>query len=112
MKNDYDLINELNDKTIKLSQGVRLLAKYGRELAQAEAEYKTKLMQEALRLRAGEMPVTLIDKVVYGKVAEERFKRDTAEVMYRTAQENINSIKLQIRILDSQLSREWGNNAK
>lgn len=110
--NDYDLFNELNNKTLKLSQSVKLLAQYGKELAQAEADYKTRLMQEALKLRSGDMPVTLIDKVVYGKVAKERFERDVADVMYRTAQENINSLKLQIRILDSQISREWSNDAK
>lgn len=108
--NEYDLINELNGKTFKLSKSVELMQKYGRELAQAEATYKTKLMQEALKLRSAGMPVTLIDKVVYGKVAKERFDRDVAEVMYKTAQENINSVKLQIRILDSQIAREWSVN--
>lgn len=47
-------------------------------------------------------------KELYGKAANERFKRDVAEVMYKTAQENVNSIKLQIRILNDQISREWG----
>ena len=52
--------------------------------------------------------MTLIDKVVYGDCADKRLKRDIAETMYKTAQENINSIKLQIRILDNQIAREWG----
>ena len=57
------------------------------------------------------MPVTLIQQVVYGvsEVADKRFKRDVADAMYQTALENINSIKLQIRILEGQLQREWGN---
>lgn len=73
-----------------------------------EQKYKIALSEEALRLKNQGMAVTLIDKVIYGRVAEQRFKRDTAEVMYKTAQENINSIKLQMRILDSQINREWG----
>lgn len=103
-----DMINEMNEYTKKLSQGVRLMARYGKEFAEAEKTYKIQLSQEALRLRDSGMAVTLIDKVVYGKCADTRFKRDVAEVMYKTAQENVNSIKLQIRILDAQISREWG----
>lgn len=107
MSETYDLINALNSETARLTQAVRLMAKYGKEMAQAEHDYKVALMQEALRLRDSGMPVTLIDKVVYGKVAKKRMDRDIAESMYKTAQENINSIKLQIRVLDAQISREW-----
>lgn len=102
-------INELNGLLEKSSQAIKLMGRYGREYAEAERDYKIALMQEALKLRASDMPVTLIDKVVYGKVANERFKRDTAEMMWRTAQENCNTIKLQIRVLNSQIEREWGN---
>jgi hypothetical protein len=58
------------------------------------------------------MPVTLINQIIYGvpEVAKKRFERDIAETMYNTAQEKINTLKLQIRILESQIQREWGNN--
>lgn len=102
------MINEMNTLSEKLTQGIRLLAKYGKEYAEAEKEYKIALKQESLKLRDSGMAVTMIDKVAYGSVATERFKRDVAKVMYETAAENINAIKLQIRILDNQISREWG----
>ena len=105
---DIQAINDMNDLSRRLDEGVKLMGRYGREYAKAEREYKIALMQEALKLRSQEMPVTLIDKVVYGRVADKRFNRDTAEMLYRTAQENINSIKLQMRILDNQIGREWG----
>lgn len=104
---DPMLINELNAMSDKLTQGIKLMGKYGREYANAERKYKVELAKTALRLREQGMPVTLIDKVIYGKVANERFDRDTAEVMYKTAQEHINAIKLQIRILDNQIDREY-----
>ena len=52
----------------------------------------------------------MIDKVVYGvkEIAELRFKRDVADTVYQANLEAINSIKLQIRILENQISREWG----
>ena len=107
-----DLYNDLQSLTIRLNQSIKLLAKYGRELAETERDYKITLRQEALKLRAEKgMPVTLIQQVVYGvpEVAEKRYKRDVAEAMYQTAQENINSIKLQMRVVEGQLSREWAN---
>lgn len=57
------------------------------------------------------VPVTLIQQVIYGyeEIANLRFQRDVAEVKYKSNQEFINTIKLQIRILESQLSREYGN---
>lgn len=107
-----ELFNDLQGLTIKLNTSINVLAKYGKDLAEAERDYKITLRQEALKLRAEKgMPVTLIQQVVYGvpEVADKRFKRDVAEAMYQTAQENINSIKLQIRVIENQLNREWGN---
>lgn len=94
----------------KLNISIKTLAKNGKALAEAEREYKITLRQEALKLRSDGMAVTLINQIVYGipQVAEKRFKRDIAESMYQTNQEYINTTKLQIRILESQLSREWG----
>ena len=103
-------INELNDLTNRLGTQIKTLGKYGREFAEAEKNYKIALMTQSLRLRDDGMAVTLIDKVVYGKCAEERFKRDVAEVMYKTAQEEINGTKLKIRVLSEQIAREWGQN--
>ena len=108
-----DLFNDIQELTKKLNKAISLLAKYGNDLAVKERDYKITLRQEALKLRTEkDMPVTLIQQVVYGvpEVADKRFKRDVAEAMYNTAQENINSIKLQIRIIESQLNREWGTN--
>ena len=109
---NYDLVNELNDLCNKLTVSGKQMMKYGNALAEAERDYKIKLREEALRLRTDkDMPVTLIQQVVYGipDVAQLRFKRDVAETMYKTAQESINTLKLKIRILDAQISREWGS---
>ena len=107
-----DLFNDLQALTNRLNQSIKLLAKYGREFAETERDYKITLRQEALKLRAEKgMPVTLIQQVVYGvpEVAEKRFNRDVKEAIYNANQEAINSIKLQIRVIESQLNREWNN---
>lgn len=108
-----DLFNDLQILTNKLNQSIKLLAQYGKELALAEMKYKILLRQKALKLRTEkDMPVTLIQQVVYGipEVAHKRYERDVAEAMYQTTQESINSLKLQMRIIENQLQREWVNN--
>ena len=107
-----DLFNDIQDLTNKWDASIQQLKKYGRELSEAERDYKITLRQEALKLRAEKgMPVTLIQQVVYGvpEVANKRFKRDVAESMRDTSREYINTLKLQIRTLSEQLSREWNN---
>lgn len=110
-----ELLEELERKNKELDQSIEMLQKNGVKLAEAERDYKIRLRQEALKLRADEgMPVTLINQIVYGipDVAKLRFDRDVAEAIYNTNQEFINTTKLQIRILESQLSREWGHSGK
>lgn len=53
----------------------------------------------------------MIDKTCYGipSVAEARFRRDCAEVVYKANLEAINTLKLQMRLIENQLSREWGS---
>ena len=108
-----DLYNDLQTLTERLNTSVKALRKYGQELAECEKNYKVTLRQEALKLRTEkDMAVTLINQIVYGipEVADKRFKRDVAQTMYSVALENINSIKLQMRILENQLQREYGQN--
>lgn len=107
-----DLYNELQRLLNDLNISIRKLRETGTDFAEAEREYKITLRQEALKLRAEKgMPVTLIQQVVYGvpEVAEKRFKRDVKEAVYQANQEAINSIKLQIRVIEGQLNREWNN---
>ena len=107
-----DLYNELTTKIKELNISIKKLRETGTDFAEAERDYKITLRQEALKLRAEKgMPVTLIQQVVYGvpEVADKRFNRDVKEAIYQANQEAINSIKLQIRVIESQLSREWGN---
>lgn len=105
-----DLLNELNQKLNQLDVSVKQLRNTGSAYAKAERDYKVKLREECLKLRDEGMAIGMIDKTAYGipSIAELRFKRDCAETIYKANQESINSIKLQIRILESQIEREWG----
>ena len=107
-----DLYNELQKKINELNISIKKLRETGTDYAEAEREYKITLRNEALKLRAEKgMPVTLIQQVVYGvpEVAEKRFKRDVKEAVYKANMEAINVFKLQVRIIEAQLQREYGN---
>lgn len=108
---DPDLWSEIQSKTRQLDYSVKELRKSGTAYAEAEKAYKIKLRETALRLRSQDMAVGMINMTVYGvpEVAELRFKRDCCEAVYRANMEAINAIKLEIRIINEQLSREISN---
>lgn len=106
-----DLYNEIQNKINELNISLKKLRETGTAYAEAEREYKITLRQEALKLRSEKgMAITLIQQVVYGvpEVADKRFKRDVAEAIFVANKEAIQTIKLQIRIMENQLQREWG----
>ena len=107
-----NLFNELQDKTKELEISIKSLRQSGTKYAQAEKDYKVLLRQECLKLRDEGMAIGMIDKTCYGipSVAEARFKRDVAEAVYKANLEAINSIKLQMRLIENQLQREYGIN--
>lgn len=105
-----DLYEEIQRLMLELTASIKKLRTNGAKLAEAERDYKVILRQEALRLRAGDMPVTLINSIIYGvpEVAEKRFNRDVEQANYDANKEHINVTKLKLRLLEAQLSREWG----
>lgn len=105
-----ELYQELQQKTTQLDYSVKQLRENGTNYAQAEKDYKILLRQECLKLRDEGMAVGMIDKTCYGipSVAEARFRRDVAEAVYKANQEAINTLKLQMRLIESQINREWG----
>ena len=110
-----DLYEQIQDLMAQLTTAIGKLRKNGENLANAERDYKITLRQEVLKLRSTEnTPVTLINLIIYGvpAVAEKRFKRDVEQANYEANKEYINVTKLKLRILEAQLSREWGNAGK
>lgn len=106
-----DLLEDLQVKSSQLEQALRTLRQNGIALAEAERNYKEMVSKEVLRLRDEGMAVTLIAQVIYGlpSVSTLRFQRDCAKTIYEANQEAINVKKLQIRLIEAQINREWGN---
>lgn len=105
-----DLYNELQHKIKQLETSVKMLRQNGTDLSQKEHDYKIKVFEKVFQMKEEGTPATLINLVIYGdkEVAKLRLDRDIAEVLYNANQESINSIKLQLRLIEAQLSREYG----
>lgn len=106
-----ELWQEIQEKQKMLDKAIKELAQNGYKLAGCERDYKIAVNKKALELRSQDVPVTLINQVIYGyeDIAKLRFERDTAQVKYNANLEYIQTIKLMIRILENQLNREYGN---
>jgi len=114
MSDGYELYTELRGKLSYLSACIDRLRERGKDYGAAERDYKMALSKRILQLRDQKIPVTIISDICRGEadIARLRFKRDVAEVQYKAAQEVINSTKLEIRIIENQIGREYGASSR
>lgn len=107
-----DLWTELLELANALDEAIRDMRKTGRELAEAERDYKVCLRSYALRLKGMKgFAVGLIQLVVKGEpeVADARMRRDIAQTMYDASREVVMATKLKLRVVNEQISREISN---
>lgn len=83
----------------------------GFKWAEAEKKYRIAKAEMILILRDEGYPVTLIPDIVKGNVniAELDFQRNAALVTYKANQEAILVKKLELKTLQSELEKEYGN---
>lgn len=103
------MIQEIDAKSAMLDEAISQLRARGRAYAEKERDYKVALARHMLMLRDEGIPATILSDVCKGnpEIAKLRFERDCAEVVYKSAIEAIQAIKLQIRMLDAQIAREY-----
>ncbi|WP_126939765.1 hypothetical protein [Veillonella sp. VA142] len=104
-----DLLIELHDLRRGMNQALRIAKERGMDLAEKEATYKVAKAKLVLCEREKKTPVSVINDIVLGDpmISELRQERDIAKVLYINAQEAINVRKLELRIVEAQLGREW-----
>ncbi len=104
-----DLMLELSGKVALIDKALNEYGNRGRAFAKAEQDYKVALAQKILTERDKGTPVTIISDICRGdkSVARLRFERDVAETVYKAAGEAIQVYKVQIRVLESTIEREY-----
>lgn len=105
------LYNELDDKVKMLDLALSEFRKRGEVLAKSKRDYQAALSKEILIQRDNGMPVTIISDICRGmpEIADLRFKKDVAEALYKSAGEAIQCTKLTIRIIESQINRDFNS---
>ena len=84
------------DTSRRIEDGVNTLAKKAKEYAEAEKEYRLALGKEILILREQGIQATLIPDIARGNTAELKFKRDLAEVTYKTCKEMLQGLQAEL----------------
>lgn len=104
-----DPVSEVWRRSEMLEVALKECKTRGRAAAEAEQAYRVKLAEKILLLREDKFPATLIGDLARGdrEVAQLKFERDCAEVVYDNAKEAVNVFKRQIDVLREQIEREW-----
>lgn len=104
-----DLMLEAQDKAKQLDNTLSDLGRRGRDYAQAEKEYRMALAKKLLIGREKGTPTTILADISRGDehVADLKFQRDCKEAYYRTALEGINVLKLELKMIENQIDREY-----
>ena len=101
-------LEELNNL---LTSALSEYKKRGQDYAKAYRDYRVKVAQKLLELKAEGMPVTISYDIARGdeEVANAKEQEIITECLYKSCQEAINVYKLKIKILQSQIDNDYGN---
>ena len=101
-------LEELNNL---LTSALSEYKKRGQDYAKAYKNYRVKVAQKLLQLKAEGMPVTISYDIARGdeEVAKAKEGEIITECLYKSCQEAVNVFKLQIKILQAQINNDYGN---
>lgn len=107
---EYDLYNMLMQKSKELDISIKALRKTGEDYAKAFTDYRMELAKELLILKSEGYAITLAGDIARGKqeIARLKYQEIAKEAIYKANLESINAIKLQIKLLQNQIDKEWG----
>ena len=105
------LMEELDRMKDELHRSMKQLRQHGEELARKEHDYQVVKAQTWLTLKEQGFTSTELANTIKGqqKVADAMLERDIAKSMYEANQEHINVVKLEMRVIENQIAREWSN---
>lgn len=105
-----DIILEIEQLRTELNTSIQELVKKGIDYATAYRDYRVELAKELLYQKELKTPATTAYDIARGKenVANAKFKEISTEAYYKAELEKINSIKLQLRMLETQYKIEFG----
>lgn len=106
-----DLFSELMEKSRLLDNSIKMLRKTGSDYAKAYTDYRIALAKELIILKDEGYAITLAGDIARGKpeIAHLKFEEIAKEAIYKANLESINALKLEIKIIQNQIEKEWSN---
>ena len=104
-----DIQIEIQNKLNDLDASVKQLRTTGTNYANSYASYRIALAKELVKLKDEGVAVTLCHDMARGKpeIARLKFNEIRDEAIYLANRESILATKLQIKILEEQINREY-----
>jgi hypothetical protein len=90
----------------RLREGANILYRHAKEYAVTERAYRLQLAREIMELRDQGLPVTLVGDVARGRTADLKYKRDLAEVTYKTTRDMLNALQSEMSGLQTLYRRQ------
>lgn len=90
----------------RIENGVNTLHQYASKYVKAERDYRFELAREIMKLKDKKIPMTIISDVARGNIAEHKFKRDLAEVEYKTSRDMLNALQSELSALQTLYKRQ------
>ncbi len=102
-------IQKMQELNTYLTTALAEYKKRGTDYAKAYKNYRVLLSQELLKLKAEGMPVTIAYDIARGteQVANAKEQEIITECLYKSCQEAINTYKLQIKILQENINKDY-----
>lgn len=92
----HQLTQMMMETSRRIDKATKEIFKMAKEKAHTEYEYRQALSQEIAKLRAENLPVTLIADMARGNVAELKLKRDLADAMFKSAIESLKALQSEL----------------
>lgn len=96
-----DITQAIWNSAKRIEKGVDILTSKAKAYVEAERTYRVALATEIVKLKTDGMPVTIINDVARGNVADLKFNRDLAEEEYKTCKEMLEGLRAELTGLQS-----------
>lgn len=107
-----ELWEEIIEIERQLNEALSTLRENGIKYCEAERQYQMAKSKAIMKLKSDGYPITLIPQVVKGieEIADLDLERNKCEVVYKANQEAINVKKLELRVKEGEIERDYGKN--
>jgi hypothetical protein len=96
-----EITKEMHEATKRLEKASKEIFKLAKAKAEMERAYREALAKEIVKLRAENVPATLINDLARGNVAYLKYERDLAQDAFKSAISALEAIETQCSVLQT-----------